>query len=80
MSNRLIKQSEFLVAKDLLNRAEKILMTKLGCELPVQYFKVLNCMAQLQNLQGNLTKSVTLLMKALDKALMIKDLELFIVN
>ena len=34
----------------------------------------------MQNLQGNLTKSVSLLMKALEKATMIKDLELFIVN
>lgn len=47
MANRVIKQSEFLFAKDILSRAEKILVTRLGCELPVQYFKVLNCMAQI---------------------------------
>jgi hypothetical protein len=34
----------------------------------------------MENLQGNLSKSVSLLIKALDKALLIKDLEVFIVN
>ncbi len=34
-ADHLFSTNEFLIAKDLLDRAEKVLLTKIGCELPV---------------------------------------------
>ena len=34
-ANYLFSTNDFPIAKDLLDRAEKVLLTKIGCELPV---------------------------------------------
>lgn len=75
-----MSQKDYSSASLILNCCTAVLNTPLGREYPDLFFSTYNNIAHSFNLQGNVHMSIMNLIKALECALQIRDLELFVIN
>jgi hypothetical protein len=76
----LLRTREYAAASYIFQSCLNLLGTDVGREFALLNFQTYNNIAHSYNLQGNVQLSIVNLIKALEFALMMRDLEAYIIN